>query len=160
MIFQTINKSPTEMATANEVLHLVQAKANALHLAKADLVLDHAVYCKPLEIISNPVNSSLKNAINLIMGVFHAECIFMSVISKKRFLDTGLKDLVVEARSLEEGSTISALSSPHYNKAMCIHKYVYEAFMRCKIQPFEEWLVEVNDASSPSAQFKESKLLS
>ena len=112
MIFQTINKSPTEMATANEVLHLVQAKANALHLAKADLVLDHAVYCKPLEIISNPVNSSLKNAINLIMGVFHAECIFMSVISKKRFLDTGLKDLVVEARSLEEGSTISAY--PHH----------------------------------------------
>ena len=32
---------------------------------------------------------------------------------------------------------------------MHIHKYVYEAFMECKTQSFEEWLVEVNDASSP-----------
>ena len=38
--------------------------------------------------------------------------------------------------------------------------YVYEALMRCKIQSFEEWLVEVNDASTPFTQFKESELLS
>ena len=83
----------------------------------------------------------------------------MSVISK-RFVDGCLKDLVIEARLLEEGSTISALSSSHYNKAMRIHKYVYEAFIRYKIQLFEEWLVEVNDDSSPITKFKESKLLS
>ena len=57
----------------------------------------------------------------------------------QKFLDGGLKDLVIEARLLEEGSTISALPSPHYNKDMPIHKYVYEAFVRCKIQSFEEW---------------------
>ena len=83
------------------------------------------------------------------MGGFHAECVFMSVISK-RFLDGGLKDLVIEARLLEEGSTISALSSPHYNKAMRIHKYLYEPLMRCKMQSFEEWVIEVNEASSPT----------
>ena len=43
---------------------------------------------------------------------------------------------------------------------MRIHKYVYETFMRYKIQSFEEWLVEVNDDSSPITKFKESKLLS
>ena len=43
---------------------------------------------------------------------------------------------------------------------MRIHKYVYEAFMRCKIQSFEEWLVEVNDASSPITRFEKSKLVS
>ena len=32
--------------------------------------------------------------------------------------------------------------------------------MRCKIQSFEEWLLEVNDDSSLITQFKESKLLS
>ena len=93
----SINKYPTEMATVNEVLHLVNAKPDALQLTEVDLVLDHAIYFKALEIISNPVNSGLKNAVNLRMGGFHAECIFMSVISKT-FLDGGLKDL--EARNI------------------------------------------------------------
>ena len=144
----SINKSPAEMATVNEVLRLVKAKADALQLTEIDLVFDHAIYGKAFEIIRNPVDGSLKNAINLRMGGFHVECIFLSVISK-RFLDGGIKGLVIEALLLEEGSTISALPSPHYSKAMRIHKYVYEAFVRCKIQSFEEWLAEVNDASSP-----------
>ena len=75
-------------------------------------------------------------------GGFHAECIFMSVISE-RFLDGGRKDLVIEARLLKEGSIVSLLSSLHYDKAMRIHEYVYEdedSFMRCKTQSFEEWL--------------------
>ena len=52
------------MATVNEVLHLVKAKADAL-LLTVDLVLDRAIYCKTLEIVNNLVNSSLRNAINL-----------------------------------------------------------------------------------------------
>ena len=116
----SINKSPIEMATVNEIFHLVKAKADALQLREVDLVPDHAIYCKALEIISNLVNSSLKNANNLRMGEFHVRSIFTSVISK-RFLDNDLKDLVMEAQLLEEVSTISALSSPHYNKAMRIH---------------------------------------
>ena len=54
----SINKSPTKMATVNIVLHLVTAKTDALQLTEVDLALDHAIYCKALEIISNPVNSS------------------------------------------------------------------------------------------------------
>ena len=45
---------------------------------------------------------------NLRMGGFNAERIFTSLISK-RFLDGGLKDLVIEARLLVEGSTKLAL---------------------------------------------------
>ena len=155
----SINKSPAEMATVNGVIHLIKAKADALQLTEVDLVLDHAIYCKALEIIRNPVSGSLKNVINHRMEGFHAECIFISVLSK-RFLDCSLKDLLIEARLVEDGSTISALFSPHYTKAMRIQRYVYEAFMRCKIQSFEELLVEVNDVSSPITPFKESKLLS
>ena len=47
-----------------------------------------------------------------------------------------------------------------FNKIKRIYMYVYEALMRCKIQSFEEWLVEANDASTPFTQFKESELLS
>ena len=67
----SINKSSTDIATVYEALHLVKLKAEALELTEVDLVLDHAIYCKALEIISNPVNgSSLKNVIKLRMGGF------------------------------------------------------------------------------------------
>ena len=78
----SINKSPIEMATVNEIFHLVKAKADALQLREVDLVPDHAIYCKALEIISNLVNSSLKNANNLRMGEFHVRCILRPLYQK------------------------------------------------------------------------------
>ena len=48
------------MATVNEILHLVKAKADA-QLTEVDLVLDDVICCETSEINSNPVNSSLKN---------------------------------------------------------------------------------------------------
>ena len=67
-----------------------------------------------------------------------------------------VKGLVMVARVLDA----RLLHSSHKNKAIRTHKYVCEASIRCKIQSFEEWLVEVNDASSPITQFQESELLS
>ena len=75
---------------------------------------------------------------------------FFSVMKEK------VKGLVMVARVLDA----RLLHSSHKNKAIRIHKYVCEASIRCKIQSFEEWLVEVNDASSPITQFQESELLS
>ena len=89
----------------DKVIHLIKVKTDALQIAE---VLDQDIYHKALEIISNPVNTNLKNAMNLRMGGFNAERIFTSLISK-RFLDGGLKDLVIEARLLVEGSTKLAL---------------------------------------------------
>ena len=65
-----------------------------------------------------------------------------------------VKGLVMVARVLDA----RLLPSSHKNKAIRIHKHVCEASIRCKIQSFEEWLVE--DASSPITQFQESELLS
>ena len=67
----SVNKSPTKMAAVNEVLYLVKVKADPLELAKVELVLDHTIHCKALEIISNPMKSNLKNAINLRKGGLH-----------------------------------------------------------------------------------------
>ena len=68
------------MAAVNKFLHLGKAKADTLQLTEVDLVLDHVICCKILEILSNPMSSSLKNTISLRMQRFHAECIFMSLI--------------------------------------------------------------------------------
>ena len=126
----SINKYLTEIGRINKVLHLVKVKSDALHLAEVDLVLDLAICCNVFKIISSPVNSSFKSTIiSLGMGVLHAECILVSIISK-RFFVVGLKDLVIEAQLLEEESTISALSSPHHNNAIRIHKLAYETFIQ------------------------------
>ena len=47
----TINKSPTQMDTIQEVLCQVKEKAEALNLKESDLVLDHTIYCKAVEIV-------------------------------------------------------------------------------------------------------------
>ena len=85
----TIGKSPTSMDTIQEVLSLCREKAEHLNLAETDLVLDHAIYSKAVEIVMMERNSDLRDFVNLRMGGFHAACIFMSVIGK-RFTEAGL----------------------------------------------------------------------
>ena len=69
-----INKSPTKMDTVLEVLQQVKVKSEALGLKYADLVMDHAIYSKALEILTNPIHNDLNSFINLRMGGFHATC--------------------------------------------------------------------------------------
>ena len=78
----SIDKSTTKINTVYEVLLQVKAKAEALRNTEADLVLDHAIYCKALLILMKPKNIQLKNFINLRMGGYHASCIFIAVIGK------------------------------------------------------------------------------
>ena len=63
----TIPKSPTSMDTVQEVLRLCKVKAESLNLKETDLVLDHAIYSKAVEIIMMTRNADLKNFINLRM---------------------------------------------------------------------------------------------
>ena len=76
-----------------KVLCQVKEKAKALNLKKIDLVLDQAVYCKPVKIV---ISTHFRSFVNLGMGDFHATCVFLSVFGK-RFADGELKDLVVES---------------------------------------------------------------
>ena len=47
----TINKSPTQMDTIQEILCQVKEKAEAFDLKETDLALDHAIYCKAVEVV-------------------------------------------------------------------------------------------------------------
>lgn len=135
----SINDSPTKYEVVQEILLQCKAKAEALDLDVADLVLDHAIYCKALEILLKEGNESLKSFINLRMGGFHASCNFLAVIGK-RFGDAGLKDLIIESGLLGEGSVDQVLKGKHYNNAMRVHYAVAEAFTRKKIESFNGWL--------------------
>ena len=64
-------------------------------------------------------------------GVFHIACTFLAVIGK-RFGDAGLEDLIVEAEIVASGSVKKVLEGKHYNRAMRMHKIVYEALWRLR----------------------------
>ena len=142
----SIDQSPTKMSTVQEVLLQVKAKAEALNNREADLVFDHAIYCKALEILMDPRNLELRNFINLRMGAFHTSCIFIAVIGK-RFSAAGLKDICIEATLVGTGSADSIMKGKQYNRGVRAFKIVYEALQRLKLDAFAEWLVkEPNNA--------------
>lgn len=138
----TIDQSPTKVETVHEILLQVKAKSENLGLRYADLVLDHAIYCKALEVLSNPEKADLKSFINLRMGPFHACCIFLAVIGK-RFGSAGLKDMIVEASLTGPGSVDAILRGKHYNRGLRVMKVIYESLHRLKLESFENWMKEM-----------------
>ena len=73
------------------------------------------------------------------MGGFHIACAFLAVIGK-RFAQSGLSDLVVEAGILGPNTVERAMNGKHYNNAVRMFKIVFAAFMRAKIDCFIEWI--------------------
>ena len=153
----TIRKSPTKNDTVQEILRLCKEKAESLNLTETDLVLDHAIYSKAVEIIMMEQNADLRVFINLRMGGFHAACIFLCVIGK-RFADAGLKDIIVESALIGENSAQQVLKGKHYNNAMRVHTYVAEAITRLKVDAFEDWLKRTNKFEEYTSIIKEKAL--
>ena len=73
------------------------------------------------------------------MGVFHTICTMLAVIGK-RFGDAGLRDLSVESGVIADGSIAGVLDGKKYNRAIRLHKLVYEALLRLAWCGFEAWL--------------------
>ena len=78
----------------------------------------------------------LKDFIVLLLGAFHTTCIFIAVIGK-RFGGAGLRDLIVESNLLGESSVDQMLKGKHYNNAVMVFKYIYEAIKRLLIENFD-----------------------
>ena len=116
----------------------VKAKAESLGLESADLVFDHAIYAKAVEVLTNPANKDLQSFNNLRMGSFHACCICLAVLGK-RFGSAGLREIVVEADLTGPGSLEAVLRGKHYNRALRVMKTVYEVLMRLKFEAYETW---------------------
>ena len=142
----TICQSPTKMDVVLEVLKQCKQKAEALNLNEMDLVLDHAIYAKAVEIVMNEKFTNLRTFINIWIGGFHAASIFLGVIGK-RFKDAGPKDLVIEARLLGEDQVDQMLKGKEYNNGIRTHFYIAEAISMKKVEAFEEWLRNNNKYS-------------
>ena len=136
-----IYKSPTIFEVVIEVLQQSKFKAEALGLTETDVVMDQAIYAKAAEILLHPIHATLSNFVVLRMGAFHTSCNYMSIIGK-RFADAGMRDLVVEACILGEGSVERMMNGKHYNNGIRVLKYLYDVMSRLKFEVFDDWLLE------------------
>ena len=132
----TISAPATDMSTVNEILEQTLTIMHSLQLQKIVVVFDQALYAKAAEIIWK---QSKFNNIIIRMGVFHTVNDFLSIIGK-RFQDAGLRDLCVESGILAEGSVTGVMEGRKYNRAIRVHKLVYEALMRLAWQQFLPWV--------------------
>ena len=134
----TINAPATEMSTVNEVLQRTLAIMHSLQLERIVCVFDQAPYAKAAEVIWK--QEKFKSII-IRMSVFHTICNLLSIIGKQ-FQDAGLRDLFVESDVIAEGSVSGVMDGRRYNRAVRLHKLVYEERMRLAWKNFFPWLEE------------------
>ena len=136
-----INAPATELSTINEILRQSEDIRKRLYLDQI-IVLDQALYAKACEVAWK--NRELYEKIILRLRTFYTICNLLSII-RKRFQDVGLSDVCIECGILAGGSVCGVMEGKVYNRAVRIHKYIYEALMRLVWKQFVLWLT-VNQA--------------
>eukprot|EP00794_Sanderia_malayensis_P010526 gene10526-11631_t len=136
-----INESPTKLDVVLEALIQSKLKAEELGLSETDVVFDQAIFAKAVEVVLNPVYIELKKSIVLRMGAFHTALTLLAVIGK-RFGDAGLRDWIVEAGLLGEGSVDKVIKGKHYNRAVHVLKYLYVPLVGMQIDKMKEFMEE------------------
>ena len=142
----TINAPATEMCTVYEILNQVLKILKKLDLNEITCVFDQVLYAKAVEIIWKDTEKF--HPIIPRMGVFHSICNMLAIIGK-RFKDAGLKDLAVESGVIAEGSICGVLEGRKYNRAVRLHKLIYEALLRIAWKGFYSWMEEQYPAGLP-----------
>lgn len=142
---KTINAPATQMSTCNEVLKESLSIKESLGLRNLVCVFDQAMYAKVVEITWKHPEEFCSIIVR--MGDFHTICTHLAIIGK-RFQDAGLRDLCVESGVIAEGSVTGIMEGRKYNRAVRLHKLVYEALERLVWKGFLSWLetTHVEDA--------------
>ena len=72
------------------------------------------------------------------MGTFHIAFNFLAIIGKK-FLNSGLEDLLIESGVYAAGTTSALMKGKSYNKGVRAHKLCMEAFFQLMWPEFVRW---------------------
>ena len=139
----TLDSPATDLKTAYEVLSRGCEIRDRLQLKAVACVFDQAFYAKTIEFYWK--HKTLFDGLVVIMGGFHSLMILLGVIGS-RFGDAGIRELAVQSGVVAEGSMDKVISGKHYNRAVRLHKIVYEALMRVLMQEFESSLTDDSSA--------------
>eukprot|EP00058_Branchiostoma_floridae_P019404 XP_002604894.1 hypothetical protein BRAFLDRAFT_77273 [Branchiostoma floridae] len=133
----TINAPATQMSTVYEILRQSLIIKDQLQLKKIVCVFDQAIYAKATEVMWK--HKDIFKPIVIRMGSFHTCCTLLAIIGK-RFQDVGLRDLAIESGVVAEGSVSGVMDGRRYNRAVRLHKLVYEALLRLVWSGFLSWM--------------------
>lgn len=86
----------------------------------------------------------------IMIGVFHLLMTLLAIIGSL-LGDACLRDIAVQSEVVSEGSIDSVLSGKHYNRAVRLHKIMYEAIVQLLVHDFESSLCE-NDLEMQNEQ--------
>ena len=128
-----IDASPTCMDTVYTILKQSINIADELELGSIALVMDQAIYAKAQQIRWE--NDSFKDRLVVRLGDFHTAMAYMAIIGK-RFQNSGLEDILIEAEVVAQGSVSGVLSGHHYNRSVRVHKFMFEALSRMRLKSF------------------------
>eukprot|EP00794_Sanderia_malayensis_P011521 gene11521-12714_t len=98
-----------------------------LKLPSVVCVFDQAIYSKACEIVWK--RKEMFQEVVFMLGNFHLTMMFLGVIGK-HFGDVGLWDAMVQSDLIAQGSVDKALPGHMYNRAVRMHKLMYESLMR------------------------------
>ena len=141
----TINAPATELTTVYEILKQSDLIRKELSLDTIIVVMDQALYAKAVEITWKEKDKF--SHLLLRMGTFHTIMNALSIIGK-RFCDAGLKDICIEAGLVAEGSINGVIDGKQYNRAIRVHKCIYEALMRLAWAEFTLWADNKEETST------------
>ena len=86
----------------------------------------------------------------LMLGGFHLLMMFMGILGV-RFGDAGLTGIAVQSGVIGGGSIDRALEGKHYNRAIRMHKVIYEALSALLYEKFISWISEQNQPTFSEA---------
>ena len=86
-------------------------------------------------------HKTLFDGVVVMMGSFHLLMMLLEVIG-----DAGIRELAVQSDVVAESSIDKVISVKHYNRAVRLHKTVYEALMRVLMQEFQSSLTDESSA--------------
>ena len=121
---------PTEYSTVYTVMKTVQNMMKVLQQKHTVLTFDEAIYSKAKEIQWRCQDEFKDTVIRL--GGFHTAMTFISLIGK-RYEESGLEDLLVEAGVYGSGSVMKIMNGKSYNKGVRALKLLMEALNRIRI---------------------------
>ena len=88
-------------------------------------------------------NILFKTTIIIRLGVFHTICTLLAIVGK-RFQDAGLRNLCIESDVIADSYISGVMGGRKYNRAVRLHKLVYEALTRLAWKGFLSWLQAIH----------------
>lgn len=131
-----IDGNSTDFSTVYTVLKHAQMISSAMGQEDTVITFDLLIYMKAKQIQWRYPEEFSDVVVR--MGGFHIALNYLSLVGKK-YLDSGLDDLLIESGVYAPGSTLALMKGKSYNRGIRAHKLVSEAMFRLMWMSFLGW---------------------